>query len=459
MTKKNQTLGCFDGYELIEAVGRGGMGIVYKAKQIDLDRIVALKMILDSQFASPTDLARFQTEAKAAANLNHPGIVAVHEIGEHNGQPYYTMDFVPGPTLANVLKKSSLSPVEAASLTLHVAQAVAHAHANDVLHRDLKPSNILIDSEGYPRVADFGLAKRTQDTVELTLSGQALGTPCYMSPEQAAGRHAEVGPRSDVYGLGAVLYATLTGVPPVCPTNRADALRSVIQDLPLPPRTLNPVVDRDLESVCLKCLEKRPADRYASASDLADDLRRYLNGASTAARPRTYMRNFWHWTRRPQRTIEAGGVILIIAAFYGLCAAVGLCTLLFAWVPIEDHAHAAAIVGLDSAGFALCLPIGLGMLARQRWFIWSGLFTGSGMTIIVLALIGNGFEGGGLLPEPFHRVTVYSIFGFVGIVMTGVSLAAMISHQAQQADAATKNGHNGQGSTKQSNLLETTVDM
>ena len=274
----------FGDYELLSELGRGGMGVVYKARQKSLDRLVAVKMILRGELASPADQARFHAEAEAAARLDHPGIVPVYEVGEQAGQPYFVMKLVEGATLARRLAEGPLTPRETATLLAEVARAIDYAHQRGVLHRDLKPSNILIDLEGRPHVTDFGLAKRVSADGTLTRSGAVLGTPCYMAPEQAAGNRGQMGPATDVYSLGTILYQTLTGRPPFQAATAMDTVLMVLEQEPLPPRLLNPRADRDLEMIALRCLQKPPELRYPAAAGLAADLEAYLAGEPVSAR-------------------------------------------------------------------------------------------------------------------------------------------------------------------------------
>ncbi|MFI5454257.1 MAG: WD40 repeat domain-containing serine/threonine-protein kinase [Isosphaerales bacterium] len=271
-------------YELLEVVARGGMGVVFKARQASLNRIVALKMIPDGRLASPDQLERLRIEATAAAGLSHPNIVAVHHVGDHAGQPYIVMEYVEGTSLAALAREHPLAAAQAAGYLLKVAEAVHHAHEHGTLHRDLKPSNIIIDDRGAPRITDFGLARLLGGDSHLTITGQALGTPSYMPPEQADHKRGEVGPASDVYGLGATLYELLTGRPPFQAETPLETLKLAIETDPVSPRLLIPKVPRDLETICLKCLQKDPLQRYASAQDLADDLRRFLEGWPVRAR-------------------------------------------------------------------------------------------------------------------------------------------------------------------------------
>lgn len=333
-----QRVGYFGDYELLEEIARGGMGVVYKARQVNLDRTVALKMILTGQLASEDDVKRFQQEAEAAANLDHPGIVPIFEIGEHESQHFFSMAYVEGPSLAGLLADGPLPPHAAAQLVQQVAQAIAFAHNNGVIHRDLKPANILLaryrgkESGGSrtgveiqavadnpnrggvyePKVTDFGLAKRTQGADELTNTGQILGTPSFMPPEQAAGQTKEIGPAADVYSLGAILYCALTGHPPFQAANPMDTLLQVVNNDPPSPRQLNPSTPRDLETICLKCLHKEPNQRYASAEELAAELGRYVRGEPIHARPISGFERGWRWCRRNPA----------LAGLWGLCAAV-----------------------------------------------------------------------------------------------------------------------------------------
>jgi hypothetical protein len=275
-------------FELLSELGRGGMGVVYQARQVALDRMVALKMILRGANALPGDLARFRAEAEAVAKLEHPGIVPVYEVGELEGQPYFSMQFIIGTTLARMLAEGPLPPRQAAEILAPICRAIHFAHGQGLLHRDLKPSNILIDLDGKPHVTDFGLAKKLNEdfatTEGLTHTGAILGTPSYMAPEQAAGNRGEIGPASDVYSLGTILYAMLTGRPPFQAANPVDTVLMVLEQDPLPPRLVNVRADRDLELIALKALQKPPELRYASAEAMARDLEAYLTGETISAR-------------------------------------------------------------------------------------------------------------------------------------------------------------------------------
>ena len=301
----------FGDYELLEEIARGGMGVVFKARQASLDRLVAIKMLLFGPLASAEVVQRFRTEAAAAASLQHPNIVAVHEVGFREGQHFIAMDYIAGQSLATIVRDRPLPPRQAAAYVKTIAEAIHYAHERGVLHRDLKPSNVLIDVNGEPKVMDFGLAKRLEKDSELTLSGQVLGSPGYMAPEQAAGRRGQVGKRSDVYSLGAILYHLLTGRPPFVAPTVAETLQQVQNAEPVSPTVLNPHLPRDLKTICLKCLEKEAARRYQTARELADDLGRWLRKEPILARPISRPEKLWRWCwRKP--------VVAALAATTGL---------------------------------------------------------------------------------------------------------------------------------------------
>ena len=268
------------------------MGVVYKARQKSLDRLVAVKTIHFGPQANPDFIKRFPIEASSAAALQHPNVVAIHEVGVHEGEHFLVMDYVDGPNLAQLSRDQPLAPTRAAQYLKTVADAIHYAHEKGILHRDLKPSNVLIDSNDQPRVTDFGLAKRlgtdtqpSTDLTQLTLSGHVLGSPAYMPPEQAIGARGKMSRRSDVYSLGAMLYHLLTGRPPFGGASMADILYLVQHQEPVSPRLLTPTVPLDLETICLKCLEKEPARRYGTSEELAKELERFLHDEPICARP------------------------------------------------------------------------------------------------------------------------------------------------------------------------------
>jgi WD40 repeat protein len=285
------------GYELLGELGHGGMGVVYKARQVNADRLVALKMILAGGHAGPDELARFRTEVEAIARLQHPHVVQVFEVGQHNGLPYFSLEFCAGGSLDKKLAGTPLPPQEAATLVAKLAQGVQAAHEAQVIHRDLKPANVLLAADGTPKVTDFGLAKKL-DAQGATITGVIMGTPSYMAPEQASGAVHALGPAADVYALGAILYECLTGRPPFKAATTWDTLQQVLTREPVPPRQLNAKVPRDLETICLKGLHKEPRRRYPTAEALADDLRRFLAGEPVLARPVGRTERSWRWCRR-----------------------------------------------------------------------------------------------------------------------------------------------------------------
>ncbi|MBN8246173.1 MAG: serine/threonine protein kinase [Verrucomicrobia bacterium] len=289
----------FGAYTLLQQIGQGGMGVVHRARHRLLGRQVALKLLIAGEFSSPDFVDRFRREAATAASLRHPGIVAVHEFGDVAGQPFLAMELVEGITLAERIRERPLPPRDAARYLRAVAEAVQHAHDSGLLHRDLKPANILLDAGDHPRVTDFGLAKRLDGSTDLTLTGQLLGSPHYLAPEAAmGGRSAVLSPASDVYSLGATLYHALTGRPPLLADSLAETLAQVRDQAPVSPRLLNPAIPADLETICLKCLEKSPTRRYATAREFAEDLGRWERGESIRARPATPLERAAKWTRR-----------------------------------------------------------------------------------------------------------------------------------------------------------------
>ena len=343
----------FGDYELIDEIARGGMGVVYRAKQTSLNRVVALKMILAGQLAGEEEVQRFHAEAEAAANLDHPGIVPIYEVGEVEGQHYFSMGYVDGCSLSDLIAENPLEAKEAAQLTLKVAQAVQYAHEQGVIHRDLKPANVLVAARGEgegsslavasgsklekssssksnvtpwtPKVTDFGLAKQVQGDDNLTASGQILGTPNYMPPEQASGKIEEIDHRSDIYSLGGILYALITGRPPFQAANQLDTLMQVLEKEPVPPRQLDSKLPRDIETIALKALEKDPRRRYQSSLEMAEDLQRFMNEEPILARSITPIERAWRWTKRKPVVAGLGALaatLLLVVSIGGPLAAI-----------------------------------------------------------------------------------------------------------------------------------------
>ena len=309
----------FGDYELLEEIARGGMGIVYKARQVSLDRIVAVKLLLLGQYASEEFIHRFRIEASAAASLQHPNIVAIHEVGVHQGQHYFAMDFVDGPNLAQLVRDQTLPAKRAAGYVKTIAASIHFAHSRRILHRDLKPSNVLIDSNDQPRVTDFGLAKNLANDSDLTLTGKVMGSPSFMPPEQALGERGKMGPASDVYSLGAILYHALTGRPPFVGETLNFTLQQVESNEPVAPRVLVPGIPADLETICLKCLEKEPGARFQSALELEEELGRFLRGEPIESRPVSAPEKLWRWCRRKPAVAGLGAAtgLLLLALLIG----------------------------------------------------------------------------------------------------------------------------------------------
>jgi eukaryotic-like serine/threonine-protein kinase len=401
------------GYELLGKLGEGGMGVVYKAKNIALNRIEVLKMIRAGEFASAKELARFKFEAEAAANLDHPNIVPVFGVGEASGRPYLAMRWIDGKSLAD---QAPPAKREAALLVAKIARAVHHAHRRGILHRDLKPANILVDSEAEPFVTDFGVARRIGADAALSQSGAIVGTPQYMAPEQARGDpNLTVG--ADIYALGGILYYCLTGQPPFSGKSYVDVLNQVVTSPPAAPRNVNGAVDPELEAVCLKCLEKNPADRYHSAFELADDLEHYLRGEGVSARAPglfDWLKQLWRAQPQPSYSWEVlvwfGAILLVVhSAMFGIIREggsllgiwilfvacwIGVCAVLWHYMarrfrrlpPAERHSMMIAVGhALSSVALTIAVvPLDLSAPARECVGVFPPLLTLSGLGFFVV---------------------------------------------------------------------------
>ncbi len=374
----------FAGFELEKEIGRGGMGVVYRARQKDLDRTVAVKMILDSYLASEEHIRRFHEEAKAAARVQHSNIVHIHEVGQWNDQHYFVMEYIDGASLAQKVAQGPIDPEQAAVLVQRVARAVDHLHRQGIIHRDLKPSNILIDEDGEPHVTDFGLAKIFQSEGQATATGLIVGTPSYMAPEQAAGNSSLLGPKSDIYSLGAILFELLTGRPPFQEERPLDTIMKVLSGEPPLPRSLNRKVPRGLELVCLKCLARNPDARYETAAALADELGRYLKGEALEVRPPSFLQRIRRWGRREPALATRLGVLGIFFCVQWANFFAKIDDPAF----VKFHWQALAIMGLwVLSGIALQR-----FMRSPRWlvpacFVWGTL---DSLLLFTLLLIANG---------------------------------------------------------------------
>ena len=406
-------------YEVLGELGRGGMGVVYRARQVNLDRVVALKMLPPDSFPDTGDLSRFRAEAEATAALRHPGIVVVHEVGELDGRPFFSMEFIGGGSLADRLADGPLPGKVAARYVLEAARAVQYAHEHDILHRDLKPANVLLDEHDRPRVTDFGLARR-MDREGQTRTGAVLGTPSYMAPEQAAG-HKDLTAAVDVYGLGAVLYELLTGRPPFKAATVFDTLVHVRENEPAPPRLLNPGIERDLETICLKCLEKAPHRRYASAAALADDLQRYLAGETIETSSPNLMSRVASILERSGHDTQFGAYANLLFGMAGVgLATEGVAT----WVNLTKQAH---LWAWSTGATVFRVGCFLALLAwfrgnrgmvpgsvveRHMWSVWGGYIVSCTILGIIVELP---FEGGGLPPTLYPGLAAITGLAFFAL--------------------------------------------
>ena len=397
-------LGRFGKYELLAEIARGGMGIVYRARDTRVGRIVALKRILAGEFASEGDVLRFEAEAEAAAHLDHPGIVPVFEVGECEGEHYFSMGYVEGVSLAELLREGPMESRQAAELLVRLCDAVQHAHDHGVVHRDLKPANILLESNrdgtghGHrrPRVTDFGLAKRLFSDANLTRTGEVVGTPSYMAPEQAvSGAHDAIGPAADIYSLGAILYQLLTGRPPFQAETTFETISQLLEAEPLPPRLLNRSVPRDLESICMKCLAKEPVERYASARCLSEDLSRYLTGEVIRASGVNLLERVTRAVRQSRHDEELRGWGMGLIAFGVVILSAHVAIYFLPTSTYGRWAYFLPRVAMFGALLALLFRLRQRPLLpanapeRLIWVVWGGYLLSLGAMNAVRALLGR----------------------------------------------------------------------
>ena len=406
------------GYEILSELGRGGMGVVYKAHQKSLNRIVALKMILAGSHATEAELARFLGEAEAVARVQHVNIVQIYEVGRHADRPFFTLEFVSGGSLARKLADGPLTGRAAAGLVEQLARGMAFAHSRGVVHRDLKPANVLLGEDGVAKVTDFGVAKFLGAAGQ-TQTGQILGTPSYMAPEQAIAGSSGVGPAADVYALGAILYECLTGRPPFRAPTPLDTLLQVVEQEVAPPRLLNPRIDRDIETICLKCLEKNPQRRYADMTALADDLRLYQSGEPISARSVNVVDRLSRLVRQSQLGAEyhAWSRLLYYFAAVIIAIQIGL------WIVLRNHAPVWWVRGIQMAQFPLmAIPfwqfrahrmLPSSASERSLWAIWVGYL----MACMLIAAVSSRLVG----MEPLYDGFLYPYWA----VATGAAFFTM----------------------------------
>ncbi len=412
------------GYEILGKLGVGGMGVVYKARHLRLNRLVAIKMILAGEHASEAMIARFSLEAETVAQLQHSGIVQIYEIGEHDGHSFLALEYVGGGSLASRLDEKPWPADKAAELVEILARTMQVAHDHGIIHRDLKPENVLLTeaAEGSltPKITDFGLAKRLQDAAGRTRTGEIMGTPSYMAPEQAAGKK-DIGPATDIYALGAILYRLLTGRPPFRADTSLDTLMLVLEQEPLPVRSLNKSLPRDLEAIVLKCLAKQPSERYASAAELAGDLRAFLHGEAVTAKQVTWLKHLQHGLHRRHRDILSEGWPRLLLAV-GLTILVG-CALANYWELTLDSPHrlwAMLLTKLVQVVVMLFLAVRLrpfkerGMTAveRQVWNLVPAYY-GAFLSLVIV----NHF-----LTEPLPMAPVLAVLSGMGFATLGAAV-------------------------------------
>ncbi len=449
----NQLPKHFGDYEILEEIDRGGMGVVYRARHLQLGRIVALKLIRSGELASAEEVERFLGEAEAAAALTHPGIVPIYEVGTLHGLVFYTMAYIDGSSLSELVARGGMDPTQAVRIVHKLCDALQYAHQQGVYHRDLKPANVLVNAEGQPVIIDFGLAKLAYRDQSLTTTGQILGTPAYMAPEQASGRNEDIGPAADIYSLGAILYCLCAGQPAFSGPTPFDVLIQVLERRPPAPSKLNKRVDRQLDHVCLRSLEKDPADRYASASELAADLQRLLSDQPIETAQESFMERIYHWWQREPilvaHVLGIGATTIIVAVAYVLRGEQTAhfryrMLLLFAWLfaslVLQVCVHRvrwrqAAIVSwltLDVTIFTTLIafadqPRSMLLIGFPMMVVASSLFFQRRFVILTTALSAVGFVLlGWVFPEDDFVKWDFSAIFVCGLLVISLCMLAMI---------------------------------
>ncbi|MGF1583303.1 MAG: serine/threonine protein kinase [Gemmataceae bacterium] len=408
-------LGRIGQYEVFEVLGQGGMGIVYKAKQSNLDRIVALKVILGGLHAPAEHLKRFRVEAEAVARLHHPNIVQIYEVGEHEGHSYFSLEYVDGGTLADKIRDKPIASREAAKLVSTLASAMQVVHGHGLIHRDLKPANVLMTSENHPKITDFGLVKQLDVQATRTQTGAIMGTPSYMAPEQARGQASAIGPATDIYALGAILYELLTGRPPFRAETPLDTVLQVANQEALPVRLLNPSVPRDLETICMKCLEKDPNRRYESAQQLANDLDRYLRGESISIRSINFLDRLMRTLERSDLNAEfhSWGNVMLSWAVIVLLTHLAI-TFWMGNLHSKTYvtvAYAAQFLGMFSVFCWFRGPIRIAAATTAEYRLWVLCGAYAGACFLLLPISQS-------LPQGSHESMFYASYPFC-CVLTG----------------------------------------